>query len=91
MTTQALICSALKRCATREPVLTAIGNTTVTMCVLVHRNVYEASFLFFIEPLFNLQAHGDLQNDVMKSRMTDGLETDISEWRETWHSTLKLH
>jgi hypothetical protein len=33
-------------------------------------------------------ARGDLQDDVMKSIVTDELDTDVYEWRETWHSAL---
>ena len=35
--------------------------------------------------------HGDLQDDVMMSRLTDGLDTEVSKQKETWHSALTFY
>ena len=49
-------------------IVTAVGNRT--------GNVY-----VFTETCMET-AHGDLQDDVRKSRLTDGLDTDVSKLRE---------
>ena len=35
-------------------------------------------------------AHGDLQDNLMKSRITDGLDTDVSKWKATFGITFLL-